>query len=298
MLKGTAESIPVDEGELLVSLDDLVGSVDHENLQVAVRELGALFQGTGQPLGTLLDNSQAFIADASANSDATIRLLNSGLTVLRTQQDEGENIRVFARDLRKVTNTLRTSDGDLRKTLDRTPGAAREVTALLEGLEPTLPVFLSNAITANQVVVTHLDAVEQILVLYPLIIANGLNTPDDGYGHVNLQFDYSVPPCTNGFKPRSDWRLTTELDDVETFPAECNSGPPYVMRGPKHAPGQEYNPGPNGALNRAAYDPTSGIVDGLVDGAGQQVRYQDPGTLSVLGDDAWKWLLVGPVAAP
>lgn len=302
VLQGSAESLPVDEGELLVSLDDLVESVDEQNLQVAVRELGTLFQGTGEPLGRILDNTRTFVAEASASSDETIALLESGLTVLRTQREEGDNIRAFARDLNKVTRTLRTSDGDLRKTLDRTPGAARELDELLTGLEPTLPVFLSNAITANQVVVTHLDALEQILVLYPMIIANGLTTPDDGYGHVGLQFDYSVPPCTDGFLPRDQWRLTTDLTDGETFPAECNAGPPYVMRGPKHAPGQEYNPSPGasagGSLNRAPYDPTTGQVGGLVDDSGEPVSYRDPGTLSVLGDDAWKWLLVGPVAAP
>ena len=33
----------------------------------------------------------------------------------------------------------------------------------------------------------------------------------------------------------------------------------------------------------------------MVDANGNPVRLGDQGNLSVLGDDAWKWLLVGPV---
>ena len=39
-------------------------------------------------------------------------------------------------------------------------------------------------------------------MVFPRMIAGGFTgTPDDGYGHVNLQLDYSVPPCTEGYKP-------------------------------------------------------------------------------------------------
>ena len=83
---------------------------------------------------------------------------------------------------------------------------------------------------------------------------------------MNLQFDYSVRPCTKGFKPRTEWRLTTELADGAMFPAECTGGPPYVQRGPTHPPG----PGAPAPPTRAAYDPITGIVDGVVDGAGSR----------------------------
>ena len=43
--------------------------------------------------------------------------------------------------------------------------------------------------------------------------------------------------------------------------------------------------------------PPSGIIDGVVDANGNPVHLGDQGNLSVLGDDAWKWLLVGPVVA-
>lgn len=295
VLEGSLESLPVDEADLLVELDSFVNSVDKENLQILIRELGDMFEGTGTSLQRLLDSGGQFVDEASANTDATIKLLETGLTVLRTQRDEGENIKAFSRDLRLLTDALRESDSDLRATLQGTPGAAREVQALLEDLEPTLPVLLGNAVSVNQIVVSHLAGLEQLLVTFPRTIAGGFTgTAPDGYGHVSLQYD-QTPPCTEGYLDPSRWRQANDLTDAPIFPAECKSGPPYVMRGPKHVPGAQKTASPPRSYG-ASYDPVSGLVYGAVDRNGDPVRFVDPGDLSILGDDAWKWLLMGPVS--
>ena len=61
-------------------------------------------------------------------------------------------------------------------------------------------------------------------------------------------------------------------------------------------PGASGSPSP-GRVYRSAYDPSTGFVGGAVDRRGKPVRYVDPGNLSILGGDAWKWLLVGPVTS-
>ncbi|MCD4534958.1 MCE family protein [Nocardioides sp. cx-169] len=294
-LAGSAESLPVDEADLLVELDAFVSSVDKQNLQTVVAELGDMFEDTGVPLQRLLDGGGQFIDEAAAHTDATIRLLETGLTVLRTQRAQGENIRSFSRDLRLLTDALRRADPDLRATLQGTPGAAREVEALLSDLEPTLPALLGNAVSVNQVVVSHLAGLEQLLVTFPRTIAGGFTgTDDQGYGHVSLQFD-QTPPCTAGYKPPSEWRPPSDLTDAPIYPAQCTSGPPYVMRGPKYVPGARRTASPPRAYG-GSYDPVSGVLDGAVDRNGGAVRYVDPGDLAILGEDSWKWLLMGPVA--
>ncbi|WP_341924079.1 MlaD family protein [Nocardioides psychrotolerans] len=297
-LVGSMESLPVDEADLLVELDSFVGSVDQENLKTLIEELGIMFRDTGVPLQRLLDGGGEFIREAAANTDVTVRLLETALPVLRTQRAEGENIRAFSRDLRLLTAALRDSDQDIRTTLEGTPGTAREVQALLEDLEPTLPILLGNAVSVNQVVVSHLDGLEQLLVTFPRTIAGGFTgTTPDGYGHVSLQLDNSVPPCTEGYKPPSQWRQANDLTDAPIFPAQCLSGPPYVMRGPKYSPGAQPPPASPPRALGGSYDPTSGLVYGAVDRNGDPVRFTDPGDLSILGDDSWKWLLVGPVSS-
>jgi len=297
-LAGSEDSLPVDEADLLVEVDQFVGSVDRENLQVVVEELGAMFDDTGVPLQRLIDNGRLFVGEAAAHTDETVALLESGLTVLETQQGEGENIRGFSRDLKLITQALRESDRDLRATLDGTPGTAREVRRLLRDLEPTLPVLLGNAVSVNQVVVSHLAGVEQLLVTYPRVISSGFTgTPGDGYGHVNLQLDYSQPPCAEGYVPPNDWRGTQDLKDGPIFPARCTSGLPYAARGANHVPAAREGRASSGRAYRTSYDPVSGVLEGAVDSDGDPVRYVDPGNLSILGGDSWKWLLVGPVAS-
>ncbi|KQW53098.1 hypothetical protein ASC77_02010 [Nocardioides sp. Root1257] len=294
-LHGTADSLPVDEGDLLVELNQFVSSVDKDNLTTVVRELGTMFDDTGVPLQRLLDNGSTFVREASAHTDQTIALLDQGKKVLTTQQGEKENIRSLSSNLHALTDALAASDDDLETVLDGTPGTARELDAMLKDLEPTLPVLLGSAVSVNQVVVSHLDGVEQLLVTYPRTISAGFTgTPGDGYGHVNLQFA-SQPPCTQGYKPRSQWRQPNDLSDAPIFPAHCTAGPPYAMRGANYSPGTAGNPSP-GRLYRSSYDPETGFVQGAVDRQGNPVRFLDQGNLSILGDDAWKWLLVGPVS--
>jgi phospholipid/cholesterol/gamma-HCH transport system substrate-binding protein len=295
---GDERSLPVDEGDLLVDLNRFVGSVDKESLAKVVEELGLMFTDTGADLQRLLDGGSAFIAEARAHTDETIQLLDSGLAVLQTQQGQKENIRRFAADLNTITTALRGSDGDLRTVLSATPGAARALTKLLEELEPTIPVLLGDLITVDQVLLSELDGIEQLLVTYPALIAGGpTGSTADGWGHVNLQLDYSVPPCTQGYVPPSEWRSTQDLTDAKPADVSCTAGPPYVMRGSKYAPGNRKNRASPGRVYSGTYDPSTGQVPGLVDTAGNPVELRQPEDLSVLGGDAWKWLLVGPVAS-
>ena len=157
--------------------------------------------------------------------------------MLQTQADHEKDIRTFAKDLADLTGTLRTSDKDLRTILQGGPPAVREVDALLKGLEPTLPVFLSNLVTTNQVLATNIPALEQLLVVFPHVIAAGFTgTPGDGYGHINLQFNNNVPPCTKGYKPPSQWRDPLDDDRRPGLPGAVQvrpaAGDARVPRGP------------------------------------------------------------------
>ena len=294
---GDASSLPVDEGDLLVDMNDFVGSVGKRDLRVVVKELGVMFGDTGRELQTMLDNGSRFIEVASAHTDETIALLQDGLTVLQTQRGQKENIRSFADDLATVTAAIRGSDTALRRVFKSAPGAAREIQGLLEDLEPTLPILLADAISVNQILVSHLAGTKQLLVTLPMMFANANAMPNDGWGHVNLQFDSSVPPCTAGYMPPKDWRSTQDLTDSPIYPARCTAGPPYVMRGVPHVPGHGANASPSRSYG-ATYDPGTGFVDGAFDARGNPIRFRQPTNLSVLEDDAWKWLLVGPVANP
>ena len=142
----------------------------------------------------------------------------------------------------------------------------------------------------------NLPALEQMLVVFPHVIAAGFTgTPGDGYGHINLQFNNNVPPCTKGYKPPSQWRPATDTTDGPIYPAQCKSGPPQEMRGFREAPQSGASASTGRAYRVSPYDARTGRVD---TGDGQSlVLGNGGGPRTVFGDDAWKWMLTGPVTA-
>ena len=283
VIRGDTESLPESTDALLTSMNGLVSSLNRDELSTAVSELGTMFRDTADPLSRMVDAGTKFVAEAQASQQETIDLLGTGGTVLSTQQANSDNIRAFARDLASFTAGLKGSDKDLRTLLQGGRPALDEVRSLLEGLEPTLPVFISNLVTVNQVLTARLPAVEQTLVTFPRVIASGFTgTPGDGYGHINLQMNYLVPPCTKGYKPIDQWLPGTYTGDPPTYPAKCESGPPINQRGSKYAP----QPGAaSGTSYRVStYDARTGQVD----------ENLTMGRYDVFGDSSWKSILIGP----
>jgi phospholipid/cholesterol/gamma-HCH transport system substrate-binding protein len=282
-IAGNADSLPESTDDLITGMNSLVSSLDRDELATAVSELGTTFRGTADPLSRMVDAGAKFVAAAQASQQQTIDLLGTGQTVLATQRANADNIRAFSRNLAAFTAGLKGSDADLRVVLQGGRPALDEVRSLLTGLEPTLPVFISNLVTINQVVTARLPAVEQTLVTFPRVIESGFTgTPGDGYGHINLQLNYDVPPCTKGYKPKKDWLPATDTTDRPFYPARCLSGAPYNQRGSKYAP--EVGAASGASYRVAPYDARTGRVDDSL----------TLGRHTVFGDESWQSILIGP----
>ncbi len=246
IVRGTKESLPVAEEDLLQNLSRFISSVDGEELNTVIGELGTMFEGNATPLRSLIDSSQLFIESARENQAPTIALIRNGRTVLQTQADNSANIRSFARDLADLTDTLATSDADIRKILNDTGPAADELTLLMRDLRKILPGFLKPLFSLSKLIDERLPALEQLLVTFPRLIAVGpsaLAPGEQKFGRVHLNMNQEPPACTDGYLPPSQWRATAEEGFVkytDGFPegteARCASAPPVNMRGMKYAP--------------------------------------------------------------
>lgn len=290
VLTGQADTLPVDEADLLVDMDRFVRSVNTKDLSTVIAELGTAFFNAGEPLQDLIDGSNKLIDAAVANKDETISLLRRGEVVLRTQEANADNIKEFAAGLNTFTRALADSDRNVRVLLEGGPSTLEQVRKLMEGLQPTMPVLLSNLVTVNQVVATRLPALEQLLVTLPAAIAGGFDGASGGFGKVHLNFNQNPPPCTAGYLPKSQWRPPSDISDNKGFlQARCAGGPQFSPRGTNNAPR------PSGAAARVApYDVTTGTFE---DG-GQTYVMDSPGVRDIYGEDAWKWMLVGPTLEP
>ncbi|EID53882.1 MCE family protein [Saccharomonospora xinjiangensis] len=234
-------STPVPAQDLITDLDALASSVPTDSLRTVVDESYEAFHGTGRHLQTLLDTTGEFTRVAREYLPQTVRLLEDGTTVLRTQNDLSTHMRSFSADLKDLSQTLRDSDGDLRRLIETAPGAATTVREVLAESGPDLSTLVANLLTTSNVLVTRLDGLEQAFVTYPLVAAGAYSvTPGDGTAHLGMVLNLFNPPaCTKGYRPPEEYRPGNETSEREPYAdAYCAepTGSPIAVRGSQNAP--------------------------------------------------------------
>jgi phospholipid/cholesterol/gamma-HCH transport system substrate-binding protein len=313
---------PLPTEVLLLNLNRLVQSVGKRDLTVVIDELGAAFTGSGRDLQQLLDSGDALTRAATDALPETIRLIEDGQTVLATQRESGSAIKSFAEDLGDLSETLRTSDGDLRKVLDNGVVASKELQGLIQDNRPAISALLANLITSGQVTVARLDGLEMLLIAYPDNVSGGYTVvPGDGTSHFGLVLNSDPPSCKKGYEGTKT-RTPASTEDV---PANTNAhcaeprGSKTSVRGAQNAPGPSgrsaravpkvdaSSSGSGGAEGAAAttsgqgsdsyltgYDPTSRLALGA--GDTPLVMGSRGGQSSAFGKESWQWLLLGPLS--
>ncbi|MDX6738286.1 MlaD family protein [Actinocorallia sp. A-T 12471] len=331
----TDARIPVKTADLLRNLDKTVTSVNVDDLGTIVDELDKAFNGAGGDLQSILDDSGNIIKEADENFETTSRLLDSGGTFLDSQRDNGGAIQTFARNLALLTDSIRNDDPSIRADIDAVKPAVGQVDALIDGLSDDLPVLLANLTSTGQVITARQDGLRSMLIMFPFTVAGAQTVmPGDGYQHFGLALNIDDPaPCTDGYentKPR--WPQQTK-DLPARLDIGCKSKDKSVgVRGAQNAPKpRPYVALPPGALDGAGEPPAAStrlnVSDANKDKDGETTVYQtnssksvfvtgyDPtsgkytgpdgvtytigssgGAQNLLGEESWKWLLLGPLS--
>ncbi|MFC9789375.1 MCE family protein [Rhodococcus sp. NPDC127528] len=255
-------AVPTDVGSMLDQADTLVKSISNTQLRLVVDEAFKAFNGAGPDLQRLIDSARLFIQEANKNVDATKTLIDQAGPLLDTQVVSSDAIRSWTRDLVTFSNQLRASDPQIRNLLEKGPDAAQEANELFQGLQPTLPLLLTNLVSVGEVGVIYNKSIEQVLVLYPPITAAlmtmALKGPRDEGGMVNFAAEVNdPPPCTTGFLPADQWRPGSAVDTPDT-PAgmfcRVAQNDPTTVRGARNSPCMEF-PGKRAATVQECKSP-------------------------------------------
>jgi phospholipid/cholesterol/gamma-HCH transport system substrate-binding protein len=246
--------IPTATQELLVNLDRFFNSVPLESLKVTINELGKATAGRGNDLGRLLDAQDALIAAASRSDNlaATIQLIDESSSVLQTQLDQREPLAVWTHNLNLLSQQFKASDPDFRHLLDTGPSDVSTVTQFIRNNETDLGVTLANLSTVGDLLVRHLDGIEEIFELYPALAAGGPTTVHDRVGWLGLVLQPTPDPqdCGDPEQGREGYTGTVIRDPNEgnalvpmapNVTVRCtapNTGPNgKSVRGSGHVPG-------------------------------------------------------------
>ncbi len=235
--------LPQDVGPMLDEADRMLASVGNTRLRTLIDEAFNAFNGSGPDLQKLLDSARLLIQEADANTDQTKTLIDQVGPLLDTQNDSSDAIRSWTADLARFTDQLRTSDPQLRSIIEKGPGAANEATQLFQDLRPTLPLLLANLVSVGQVAVTYHAGIEQVLVIYPPLVAallTAVRGPLDEGAIVDFHMQLHDPPvCTTGFVPGPEWRSPTDFSTPNTPPdlfCKVAQNSPEVVRGARNTP--------------------------------------------------------------
>jgi phospholipid/cholesterol/gamma-HCH transport system substrate-binding protein len=237
-------SIPVPVEQMLLNLDEFVGSIDQENLRILIEELGRAFEGAGDDLGRLIDNGDLLLARAEQSLPRTLKLITDGQTVLDTQRDSRSAIRQWASDLRLVTDTLVEMDPDLRSIVVNAPDAGEALEGLVEDAGPGLGSLVRNLDILNEVQIPRLDGIQQMLVTYPDAVSGGFTVvrrDEDGTlrSHFGFVLNAGEPhSCATGYVPSETTPTKGAVENVDTDTVRCR-----VINGvdPRPADGYDEN---------------------------------------------------------
>jgi virulence factor Mce-like protein len=277
--------IPIPVEQMLLHIDELVGSLDQENLRIVVEELGTAFAGAGDDLGRLIDNGDLLLARAEESLPETLRLITDGQTVLQTQNESRSAIQQWAADLRLVTDTLVESDPDIRGLLVNAPNAGAELQALIEDAGPGLGSLVRNIDILNDVTIPRLDGVEQLLVTFPDVVSGGFTVVRrDADGVMRSHFGFVLNAgdphvCLSGYATTPTLPSPGAVAGLNTDAVECE-----VVNGVDPNPGDDVDesgsnirgeqnigrsggvgsPGPTGSLPEPP--PLEGLLDEVLGG--------------------------------
>lgn len=237
--------IPQQVGPMLDQVSSLVKSIPKERLSDLLDESFKAFNGAGDDFQSLLDSSVSISQYLNEVSDQSRALIDDSRPLLDSQAETTDSIRTWARSVAGISDEIARHDADIRTILQRGPGFADELSALLNQLKPTLPVLLSNLTTLGQIFVTYNPSIEQLLVLLPGTVALQQSfgiMKNNPYGLPLSDFAFTIsdpPPCTVGFLPPSQWRSpadTTTIDTPDGLYCKLPQDSPIGVRGARNLP--------------------------------------------------------------
>lgn len=237
--------IPQQVGPMLDNLSAMVNSIPGDRLSDLLDETYQAFDGAGFDFQSLMDSATRLSTDANSVADEFRTMVDDSVPLMNSQAQSTDAIRTWSRSLAGITEQVVINDPQLRSVLSQGPGFADEVSALLNDIQPTLPLLLANMNTVGQILMTYNPSIEQLMVLLPAYIGS-----QQTFGIVQLnatgwpQGDFTLTisdpnPCMVGFLPPSQWRSpadTTTIDSPDGLYCKLPQDSPIAVRGARNFP--------------------------------------------------------------
>jgi phospholipid/cholesterol/gamma-HCH transport system substrate-binding protein len=242
-------SVPPDVNTLLSDVNAGLLAIPQDNLRTVIDESYTAVGGLGPELSRIVTGASDLAIKARANLDPIIALIDKSQPVLDSQTNSSDAIAAWAKNLSAVTDELKTHDRAVAGVIDNTGATADQVRQLVDRIRPTLPVLLANLTSVGSVAVSYRANLEQILVLFPQLVAinqagvvTSYDTKEDYKGQrFGFNLNLNLPPaCPTGFLPSQQRRSASEVDAPSRAAGDlyCRvpQDSPFNVRGARNIP--------------------------------------------------------------
>ena len=221
--------------------------------------------------------------------------------MLNGQIDSERAFRRFARDLSPFSTTVADHDQDLRTLIEDGSLGANELRVFLEDNEVELGELINNLVTTGEVVVKHLDGIEQLLVIYPYVVEGGYTVVVEVARHRPLRRPLRHGPHPGPARvPRGLRGHRPPLAARRQQPADEGGRPAAPSRRRRPTPAARRTSRRRGAATGwgpadFAYDPETG--ERARPTRPRSARLERAGSVAPrsLGEETWKWLYLQPL---
>lgn len=229
-------------GELFDAADELLASVDPDDLDTVVGELADALRGRGDELHDLLGRTAEVTSTFAAGGDELDRLAVELTALTGVLADKATTIADSTDDLGLLVDSLAASADDVNTLLGTTPDLARQVGALLEASYSDIGCGLAATGRISEVVgedrtitqiVRLLRASQTAAVVIPKAVVDG---PDGRYLSGTFGFAPGEPVDYPEFRAFEDPRAVAACDqgtvpEVSGLVSSPTDGVPDIGRG-------------------------------------------------------------------
>jgi phospholipid/cholesterol/gamma-HCH transport system substrate-binding protein len=270
--------VPLDATRLLIDVGALVDSVNTKSLQTLVNEVGIAFAGYGQDLSTIIDSFTSFIREANRSFPETQSLIRGSGTVLKTLVDKRGQFADLTENFADLTKTLVDEDDSVRKLLDKGPGATKEVRTVIQENSDDLTSIFHSLAAVSGTFDHRWKSIEVLTILFTLQV-------DGGFAAVTQSTD----PKRKGLW---DGRIPAIFTDAQPGPYEKEMCL-HALGGADARGYRAFRP-PNDltAAEAKHYDCLNNAKVPF-NPRKTEYHFNRAVTAPAMGEDSWKWLLVG-----
>ena len=239
----TDTTVPAEIGPALDATQAMLSALPKEKIDSLLTETSQAVGGLGPALQRLVNSTQSVVGDFNANIADLNAIIDRSAPLIDSQVDSGDNIALWAADVRTLAAQSAERDAALRNILNQAAPTVDQLNSQLNQVREPLPQTLANVEIVLDMLKRYNKGVEQGLVALQQgsAIAQTVAAPFEGAGALDFSLAINQPPpCMTGFLPASEWRAPA---DTSTAPLPENTyckipmdTPANVVRGARNYP--------------------------------------------------------------